>query len=234
MNMWKVSVSIPVYNTEEYLERCLNSIINNTYPNLEIICVNDGSTDNSRKILAEFEKKDSRISVIDKENQGVSAARNTGLRNATGDYVAFIDSDDWIHKQYFEILLKNAGNKDIIATQYTVVSDFREDKKVNSFEITYINSPADCFFNEYIRKYVWGRIYRRDIIKNIYFPSNINLGEDTIFNVILLENSPRIKVLLLNFPLYYYFSRNTLAVHVLPVSVYLEKAEWYMKNLGGT
>ena len=100
--------------------------------------------------MDEPEKKDSRISVIDEENQGVSAAQNIGLRNATGDDIAFIDSDDWIHKQYFEILLKNAGHEDIIAGQYIQVSHYMVDKKVGSCEKIYINSPTECFFNEYI------------------------------------------------------------------------------------
>lgn len=230
--MWKVSVIIPVYNTEEYLARCLNSIIDNTYSNLEIICVNDGSTDNSREILAEFEKKDNRIKVIDEKNQGVSKARNTGLRNATGDYIAFIDSDDWVHAQYFEILLKNTGDEDIIIGQYIRVSDYKADKKVEEFGKKYINSLTELFFNEHIRKYVCGRIYKRNTVEKLYFPENIKLGEDTIYNVTLMSNSSKLKVLLVDFPLYYYFDRNDSAVHILPVSVYLEKAEWYIQNAG--
>ena len=230
--MRKVSVIIPIYNTEEYLARCLNSVINNTYPNLEIICVNDGSTDNSREILAEFEKKDNRIKVIDEKNQGVSKARNTGLRNATGDYIAFIDSDDWVHAQYFEILLKNTGDEDIIIGQYIRVSDYKADKKVEKFGKKYINSLTELFFNEHIRKYVCGRIYKRNTVEKLYFPENIKLGEDTIYNVTLMSNSSNLKVLLVDFPLYYYFDRNDSAVHILPVSVYLEKAEWYIQNAG--
>ena len=228
-----LSLIIPVYKTEKYLERCLDSIVHNTYKNLEIICVNDGSTDNSRKILAEYEKKDSRIIIIDIENQGVSKARNIGLRNATGEYIAFVDSDDWIHTHCFEILLKNAGDEDIIAGQYVKVSDYVADKEIGSFEKIYINSPEESFFCEHIRKYVCGRIYRRNIIKNLYFPDNIKLGEDTIYNVVLMSNSLDLKVLLINFPLYYYFDRNNSAVHVLPASVYLEKAEWYIQNCEG-
>ena len=91
--MPKISVIIPVYNVEKYLAECLTSVVNQTFKDIEIICVNDGSTDNSPKILKEFAQKDSRIKIINQENQGLSAARNTGLDVATGEYVSFIDSD---------------------------------------------------------------------------------------------------------------------------------------------
>lgn len=101
----QISIIIPVYNTEKYVERCLDSIIANDYENLEIICVNDGSTDNSLKKLREYENKDSRVKVIEIPNGGVSNARNIGIEESTGEYIAFIDSDDCIHNQYFSILL---------------------------------------------------------------------------------------------------------------------------------
>ncbi|MFQ6739306.1 MAG: glycosyltransferase family 2 protein, partial [Alphaproteobacteria bacterium] len=116
--MDKVSVIIPVYNTEKFLPQCLNSIIYQTYKNLEIIIVNDGSTDNSDEICQTFAKHDKRIKIIYQTNSGVSAARNKGLLNATGDYVHFIDSDDYINLDYYEKII--SGNKninaDIIAT----------------------------------------------------------------------------------------------------------------------
>lgn len=102
----KITVIIPVYNVENYLERCLKSILYNTYTNLEIICVNDGSTDNSKKILEDYSKRDKRVVVINKKNAGVSSARNAGIKIATGEYIAFVDSDDWIHEKYFEYLIR--------------------------------------------------------------------------------------------------------------------------------
>ena len=90
-----ISVIIPVYNTEAYLERCLVSVLSNTYRDLEVICINDGSTDGSLEILNAFARQDERVTVIDKKNGGLSAARNDGLRRATGEWIAFIDSDDW-------------------------------------------------------------------------------------------------------------------------------------------
>ena len=117
-----ISVIIPVYNTAPYLPRCLDSVINNDYKNLEIICVNDGSTDSSPEILRGYEKNDSRIKVFDVKNGGVSRARNIGLDSASGEYIAFIDSDDWIHRQYFDILIDFAqeqkANNDLGNTSF--------------------------------------------------------------------------------------------------------------------
>ncbi len=119
-----ISVIIPVYNTEEYLPRCLDSILNNTYKNLQVICVNDGSVDNSLRILNEYASKDSRVLVIDKENEGVSVARNVGLEYAQGEYISFIDSDDWIHNNYFELLYKESikNSVDVICCDNEIVN----------------------------------------------------------------------------------------------------------------
>lgn len=126
MDLWvqiekvKISVIIPVYNVEKYLKRCLDSVINQTYKNLEIILIDDGSTDNSGKICDEYAQKDERIIVIHKENGGVSSARNKGLDICIGDYISFIDSDDWINLEYFRKLYNNLieNNSDISCCDY--------------------------------------------------------------------------------------------------------------------
>ena len=100
-----ISVIIPIHNTSRYLPRCMESIINSDCKNLEIICINDGSTDNCLEILQEYKNKDNRIRLIDVPNGGVTKARNIGLDYTTGDYICFIDSDDWIHRQFFNALL---------------------------------------------------------------------------------------------------------------------------------
>src|SRR5699024_165398 len=106
--MLKLSIIVPIYNSEKRLGRCLNSIINQSYKNIEIILVNDGSTDTSLEICNEFKKKDSRVKVINKENEGVALARNDGLLVATGDYIAFVDSDDYLDLTMYENLLFKA------------------------------------------------------------------------------------------------------------------------------
>lgn len=116
MKKIKISVIIPIYNVEQYLSQCLDSIINQTYTNLEIILINDGSTDNSKKICNQYKLLDSRIIVIHKSNKGLSDARNTGIKIATGDYISFVDADDFIDENMYTILSKkiNTTNADII------------------------------------------------------------------------------------------------------------------------
>ncbi len=103
-----VSIIVPVYNVEKYIEKCILSIINQTYTNLEIIIVNDGSLDHSENIIKEYISKDNRIKYIKRENGGLGAARNTGIENATGKYIAFVDSDDWIDPEMYSVLWQKA------------------------------------------------------------------------------------------------------------------------------
>ena len=110
--MIKVSVIVPVYNTEEYLEKCLNSLINQTLKEIEIICVNDGSTDNSGKILKQYAKRYPQVKVIEQQNLKQGAARNNGVKTATGEYIGYVDSDDWVDLDYFEKLYNTAKKYD--------------------------------------------------------------------------------------------------------------------------
>lgn len=115
-NKIKVSVILPVYNSEKYISKTLESLINQTLKEIEIICVNDGSKDNTRKILQEFERKDNRVKVINKDNQGVWKARIDGINNAKGEYITFMDSDDYVKENFLESLYKNiTGNSSDIA-----------------------------------------------------------------------------------------------------------------------
>ena len=130
-----ISVIIPVYNSEKYLTRCLDSILANTYKNIEVICVNDGSTDNSAKLLNEYAIKDRRMRIIHKSNGGLSSARNAGLREIKGKFLTFIDSDDWIHPQYFEILENAIVNDDTDA----VICCFKQSNDVESVKFEKID-----------------------------------------------------------------------------------------------
>lgn len=126
----KISVIVPVYNVEKYLERCLNSIINQSLKNLQIICIDDGSSDNSGVLLDKFALKDSRIKVIHKTNEGVSVARNIGIQNAIGEYIGFVDSDDWISENFYEELYNTAKkyDADIVCTNILRVCSDSENK----------------------------------------------------------------------------------------------------------
>lgn len=134
-----ISVIVPVYNTEDYLARCLNTIINQTYKNIEIILVNDGSTDNSLKICKKFEKENENVIVIDKQNGGLGSARNAGINASSGSYLSFIDSDDWIKEDMFEYMISllnnyNADVVDIKITQTDLFEEFKE-KATEKIEI---------------------------------------------------------------------------------------------------
>ena len=123
-----ISIIVPVYNVDNYLRDCLNSILGQTYTNIEIICINDGSTDNSLEILNEYKDKDSRITVISQLNGGLSAARNAGLEVAKGEWVTFVDSDDCIHNKFIErtvFVAKNTGSSLVIA-RYKSFSDIND------------------------------------------------------------------------------------------------------------
>ena len=209
-----ISVIIPVYNTAEYLTGCLDSVINNDYKNLEIICVNDGSTDSSPEILRRYEKNDSRIKVIDVPNGGVSRARNIGLDNASGEYIAFIDSDDRVHRQYFSILthLKNKYNADIVSVLYDSTDHFKQDSAIDFDSITCKSFLGDDALNNVnIRWIVWGKLFDRSVVCGNRFTDDISYGEDTIFMIEQYLGNKTIKTVLASTKLYYYFNRNTSA-----------------------
>lgn len=181
--MSKISVIVPVYNVEQYLPQCLDSIINQTYKNLEIICVDDGSPDNSGKILDEYAKKDKRIKVIHQENQGVSVARNTGLDNATGEYIGFVDPDDWIEANYYETLIHSAkeNNADVVQCGYKTYCDKID--KVVVWKKTIATNFKNIIKN-LKRGYVWNKLWKAELIQknNLRFYPGIYM-EDLLLSI---------------------------------------------------
>lgn len=135
----KISVCIPFYNLEPYVSRCLDSILENTYRNLEVICVNDGSADGTSDLLHNYADNDSRVIVIDKENGGVMSARNVALAAATGDFISFIDGDDWIHKRFFEVLMSvwEKSDADTVICAYKKSSEHLPDIEITPSEVLY-------------------------------------------------------------------------------------------------
>lgn len=175
--MPQVSVIIPVYNVEKYLECCLDSVIGQTLNDIEIICVNDGSTDNSGKILAEYAEKDSRIKVINQENRGAGAARNAGLKVAKGKFLSFIDGDDFIDLRMYEILCKRIENLecDIAICNYNIVDEFNQTKDSKNLKKEYSVFQRYGIFNyktyslELLNKFqnaAWNKIFRADFVKD--------------------------------------------------------------------
>ncbi|MBP3847839.1 glycosyltransferase [bacterium] len=185
--MPKISVIIPIYNVEKYLRQCLDSVVNQTIKDIEIICVNDGSTDNSQAILNEYAKKDERFVVINQVNQGLSVARNNGLNSATGKYVAFIDSDDYLlNNNYFEKLYNACEkyNADI-AVAGIIRGNNRSSKyiyKVEKEEVTndYKDKLLLCDVPD--SNYVWNKLYKREslLATGIIFPPG-KLYEDLYY-----------------------------------------------------
>lgn len=211
----KISVVIPVYNVEKYLSRCLESVLSNTYKNLEVICVNDGSTDNSADILNSFADQDSRITVVHKANAGVSSARNVGLNHITGDFVAFVDSDDWIHPAFFETLIKiqHKHLADIVILDLKSVSEKNEFEDISAQEIT-VNelSLEQVFKNHTTKSYVTGRLFKKEVLIGFSFPEETKVLEDAIFNTLIMCAKP-LKITYTPIGLYYYFSCPTSLMH---------------------
>lgn len=206
----KISVCIPCYNIEACIPRCLDSILGNTYPNLEVICVNDGSTDDSSAILHQYAGKDSRVIVIDKENGGVVSARKAALDIATGDFISFVDGDDWVHHQFFEILmsLQQKSGADVVICNYQKCTDYTPDTPLQAEAVSYTASDLSIIFKvPHARSYVWGRIYARDLVPEQMVSNQIVIGEDTALNFLFLGKKEPLKIAVTSESLYYYFQR---------------------------
>lgn len=183
----RVSIIIPIYNTSQYLSSCLNSVKEQSYKNLEIILVNDGSTDNSRDIAEEFVKKDKRFKVIHLHNGGVSRARNKGMEIATGDYITFIDSDDIVSSKHIENLVQNMLEKESLCIcNYIKVYHEKEEKGIQDISSNVISKTyvVENLFDVF-GGYNWNKLYDLRVIKekNIRFDEEIKLCEDLLFSL---------------------------------------------------
>lgn len=209
--MAKVSVIVPVYNVEKYLDRCVESIIKQTYENLEIILVNDGSTDSSGNMCDNYALNDKRIKVIHKKNGGLSSARNAGIDSASGDYYCFVDSDDWIANNMIETLLNlcDKYEAEISACTFQKMLDSSTQiESENSPEIkTYTSKEAlaNMFYSGSIGWSAAYKLYRSDLFKNIRYPVG-RLMEDmgTTYKLYDICN----KVVFINLPMYFYYIRS--------------------------
>ena len=176
MNLPSISIIVPVYNVEPYLRRCVNSIINQTYKNLDIILVDDGSTDHSGEICDEYAAKDNRIKVIHRENGGLSAARNTGLSISKGEYVYFVDSDDYIEIETCEIALNCAikHQADIVCFGYREIYPSGQVKTFVMGSSGIMKKPAIIgalvLGERGLRDYVWNKMFSKRLFENIRFP----------------------------------------------------------------
>lgn len=168
-----VSIIIPIYNVEKYLEQCIKSLINQTYRNLEIILINDGSTDKSTKICEKYKNQDNRIVFINKKNGGAASAKNEGLKIAKGDYITFVDSDDFIEPDMIEYMVNTIKkyNSDIIQCSFTNLykntERFKQDKiveqKISSKDF------LELFLKKWDSSLFWNKLFKREVIENVFF-----------------------------------------------------------------
>lgn len=208
-----LTIIIPVYNIEKYIHRCLNACLNQDFPlsEYEIICVNDGSTDNSLEILREYEKKYSNIKIIDKENGGVSSARNTGIEVANGQYIWFVDGDDWINVGVLPLINRliqlSPKDPDGVLFPAKLVSDY-EISPVKDTECEYEFTLNGVLKNQYANS-VWFRWFKRKFIieNSLYFDTTMKYGEDTLF--IAKYRMCCKELLVINKPIVYYYFQNS-------------------------
>lgn len=196
--MPKISVIVPIYNTEKYLHRCIDSILTQTFNDLELLLIDDGSIDKSGVICDEYAKKDTRIRVFHKENGGVSSARNLGLDNAKGEWITFVDSDDWIENDaYNSIAMYN--DKEIIINSFLMYYEGKYYKEGDISLCVSSKKQKDDFLAKYLHTglltTVCSKIYKRDIIGSIRFDKDVIVGEDTLFFLNVIVNATQIQIL---------------------------------------
>ncbi len=211
-----ISVVVPVYNVEEYLEKCVKSIINQTYRNLEVILVDDGATDHSGELCDKYAAMDARIRVVHKKNGGLSDARNAGIDVATGEYLAFVDSDDFIHPKMYETMVK-IMEKEQAEMAICKIAHVKDDAAINhslSIPVTSkkLVSGKDLqnmyFDNKYAQMVVvaWNKIYKREYFEEIRYPKGkIHEDEYTTYKI----TYPCSRISLIDAPFYYYVTRDT-------------------------
>ena len=206
-----ITVIIPVYNGEKYLSECLDSVLKQTYQNLEIIVVNDGSTDNTKSIVEDCSRRDGRVLLLNsEESRGVSEARNYGIKNTKGNYICFIDSDDVVKSDYIEKLFSEMDDDvDVVCCGYYEVQDDVDNvlkehtlpnKTLKNVDESY-SLYSDCLTESVLMQAVWGKIFRKELFENISFEPLI-VGEDEVLFVNVMISNAVIKTI--NYLGYYY------------------------------
>ncbi|WP_195986271.1 glycosyltransferase family 2 protein [Clostridium sp. D33t1_170424_F3] len=198
MNEPLISIVIPIYNVREYVARCLDSVLKQTYQNFEVICIDDGSTDGSGKLCDEYAVLDQRVSVHHIKNSGVSSARNLGLSLVQGEFFAFVDSDDYIEANYLEVLYTNLKNHDCEVSSCLFVLNDVSGEPLNQVddsqsEIMLFTGNKECIHNFIcsgisMEGMVWNKLYRTEKFRNIQFDKNIKVNEDCLYTFDVMSN----------------------------------------------
>lgn len=196
MEDYKVSVIVAAYNIEDYIVKCLDSIANQTYRNLEVIVVDDGSSDNTGKLADKFAENDNRFIVIHKENGGVSSARNRGIDIASGDFIGFVDGDDTIENDMYEMLVNNAikYKADISHCGYKLVENDKEVSMHGTGKIVIQDRKKgilDLMDGSLIEPGIWNKLFKKEIIGNVRLDESLKINEDLYFNILLFDKSSK-------------------------------------------
>lgn len=211
MNSKKVSVIVPVYNGENYVERCVCSLLKQNFGNFEIIIVNDGSTDCTESICKKLARYDSRVKLITTKNQGVSAARNLGIKMSEGDYLSFVDVDDYVDSSYLSILVKGIEDNDAdisVCNYFFVVDDVAHPIHYSDNFIGLLNREQflEGLISNCYRGFLWNKLFKKEVIKRdgeiLKMKENITICEDLLFVVTASQNAD--KFFVRSQPLYYY------------------------------
>lgn len=209
-----VSIVIPVYNSEKYIAKCLASLQSQSYDNIEVIIINDGSTDQTQKVIKDFIKTDKRFVLINKENAGVSSARNAGIQLAKGKYLIFVDSDDYVTSDYVETLLSlmQDKNNELACADYYIVergAAYSQSSGTNKIEVLRRIDAIDLLHNDHcFQGYLWNKIFLKDVIiqNSILFDPDIKIWEDMLFCLKYLVHVK--KIVHINKAIYYYVNHS--------------------------
>ena len=220
-----ISIIIPCFNAEKTLEKCLKSVVQQSYANLEIIIIDDGSTDETSLIYNKFQSNDERILVLKQQNSGVSKARNTGVKAATGDYICFVDSDDWAELNYcselYSLLVGENADISIVEASYEDENGNVLCSKPTSEEKIFDGNRALVLLleDQEIQSHPWGKLFKAGLLKNVHFPENLKCFEDysTLFKIF----NKAVKVVKSNEKLYHYIQReDSLSHNLSPETAY--------------
>lgn len=206
----KISIIVPIYNTEKYLERCLQSLINQDYKNIEIILINDGSNDKSISICNTYKNKDNRIIVIDKKHTGVADTRNIGIKKATGDYIGFVDSDDYIDKDMFKNLVEGVEKYKCEISMCDLVETYSLNDEIKEYKLKHIKMDKkqaleQLLYDKNIGNYMTVKLFKRELFEGIEFPKE-TLYEDIAIAYKLFNKASNI--LYIPVPMYHYYQRS--------------------------
>lgn len=236
--MKKVSIIVPIYNVEQYIQECVESLINQTYYDLEIILINDGSTDSSGELCDEFSEKDNRIRVVHQKNAGAANAKNKGLDMAIGEYITFIDSDDVVEVNWIQMMVQEMESEDVeiveckmdllLKNRVEAVNDYYDDKKIFTSE-EYLAQ----YLNRWTSSLFWNKLFKRELTKNIRFKKERRCIDDEFYTYKVISNAKKISRI--DDVLYHYRQRKSSVVRTKSnqfqitddaLEVLIERYEW--------